>query len=143
MTVRFDPEKEVPSLELCWQLKNLGFPQEGGGWYWCRKPSNAMLDDTYKQKRGWGLKYCNWTETFEKYLAEERHMQTIIKAPTVRELGGWIKIAWGNMPVEIKTNCHYPYFPSEIDPNLLAEDLIWLAENGYVRFKEEVQHEEV
>jgi len=29
-------EKEVPSLELCRRLKELGFPQESSdsGWYW-------------------------------------------------------------------------------------------------------------
>jgi len=30
----FKPEKEVPNLELCKRLEELGYPQEGGGWYW-------------------------------------------------------------------------------------------------------------
>jgi len=30
----FNPENEVPSLELCKKLKGLGYPQGGGGWYW-------------------------------------------------------------------------------------------------------------
>ena len=32
-------EKEVPSLELCKRLKELGFSQKGEGWYWRRKIS--------------------------------------------------------------------------------------------------------
>gem|GEM_PF-5734743 len=36
-------EKEVPSLELCRRLKELGFPQESnGGWYWRRKISSKV-----------------------------------------------------------------------------------------------------
>jgi|GEM_PF-4671310 len=34
----FDPTKEVPSLELCEKLKEAGFPQDGTGWYWIKKP---------------------------------------------------------------------------------------------------------
>lgn len=32
----FNPELEVPSLGLCKKLKELGYPQEGGGWYWAK-----------------------------------------------------------------------------------------------------------
>ena len=38
----FNPELEVPSLELCKKLKELGLPQEGGGWYWKRKISSEI-----------------------------------------------------------------------------------------------------
>jgi len=34
----FDVKKEVPSLELCKKLKEIGFPQDTGGWYWIQNP---------------------------------------------------------------------------------------------------------
>jgi len=31
---KFNPTDEVPSLELCKRLREQGYPQNGGGWYW-------------------------------------------------------------------------------------------------------------
>ena len=33
----FGLAKEVPSLELCKRLKELGYPQENGEWYWVKR----------------------------------------------------------------------------------------------------------
>ena len=62
----FDITKEVPSLELCKKLKELGFPQEGGGWYWDLEDRCLVLI---------------WAEGVDN---------SLIKAPTCSELGEWI-----------------------------------------------------
>ena len=129
MAVSFDPTKEVPNPALCEKLEELGCPQNGGGWYWYVNIENANYRLVF-------------LEEFEGDFDED--VEVCIKAPTVRKLGEWIEIAWEDMSVETsvllmkrhKTNCHFPYLPSEINPDLLAKDLIWLAENGHVKFKE-------
>ena len=136
MAVRFDPTKEVPSLELCERLEKLGYPQDGESYYWRKEAGEKILGLLIdKSDLGWILlEYVDGFWVLSPYLCW-KELKKLIKAPTVRELGEWIKIAWENIPVGIKTRCHYPYSPSEIDPNLLAEDLIWLVENGYVKFR--------
>ena len=42
----FDIKSEVPSMELCKRLKELGFPQNGGGWYWI-KLSHTSSSENY------------------------------------------------------------------------------------------------
>ena len=40
----FDLTKGVPSLETCKRLKELGFPQEGTGYYWSKwKPDKSYI----------------------------------------------------------------------------------------------------
>ena len=65
----FDPEKEVPSLELCKRLKKLGYPQDGGGWYWYETEKKIYML--------WDTKEYNW-EIHNKYAP--------IKAPTIPEM---------------------------------------------------------
>ena len=85
----FNPEKEVPNLELCKKLKELGFPQDGGGWYWTQT-------DT-----GWRLGYCAEYNLAPKvkihmmFFAELgrvifRARHEIIKAPTITEMWEWL-----------------------------------------------------
>jgi len=67
----FDLKKEVPDLELCRKLKELGYPQEGGGWYWVKN----------------GLVYIS---VFSKSVQRRLDIQAkgeVVKAPTVAELG--------------------------------------------------------
>jgi hypothetical protein len=35
----FNPVKEVTDLELSRKLKEIGLPQDGGGWYWRELPN--------------------------------------------------------------------------------------------------------
>jgi len=138
----FDPTKEVPNLELCRRLKELGFPQEEGGWYWI----NGKLVFLTKGKKG----YLVWDpENVNYYLVDE--IENFLKAPTCRELGEWL-------PTEIECDGkiflyrqtlkrkEFPYWiwygyryehlhsvEADTEPNARAKMLIWLAENGYVR----------
>jgi hypothetical protein len=130
----FDPTKEVPSFELCKKLKELGFPQEGGGFYW------AITD----VKSPYKLLF--WEET-EPYPLIDK-----IKAPTCRELGEWLpyyipKLKFlhtergedGDFHLyydERMDNGAYIYIIAETEPNARAKILIWLVENGYVKFEE-------
>jgi len=116
----FDITKEVPSLKLCKKLKKLGFPQEGEGWYYTK----MMGDIDYRLQLFLGGSPL-----------QAQNVLDFIKAPTCRELAEWINIAYQNLPVEIKTKCRFPYAPDEINPNILAEDLIWLIEKRYFKFK--------
>ena len=73
----FDPKAEVPSLELCQRLKELGFPQTIGGWYWTRIEAIDGSGDI------WALDFA-YAPFFPNSVKE------IIKAPTCRELGEWL-----------------------------------------------------
>jgi len=144
----FDPKKEVPSLELCKQLKELGFPQDGGGWYWIK-----LI--TWEKPQ---LVYSGCAE-FEK-LANLPEKEYFIKAPTFIEL-------WKYLPKKIKTpkgkyanliikkisnvlqieydtytwdypNCYIKsIYPSELDS--ICKMCIWLREKGYIKFNKEAK----
>ena len=63
------PEDFVPSVETCIKLKELGFPQERGGWWWLKIGERWCLcldDDRY-------------SDVWDK-------AERVIKAPTVGEL---------------------------------------------------------
>jgi len=134
-----DYRKEVPSLELCKRLKELGFPQDGGGWYWV------------KIKKRWRLCLDNdrFNDCWEK-------VEKVIKAPTVAEMGEWLPPA-----LNLKEGDAYLYIDrpeenlwilsyslrdsficpiavdGETEANARAKLLIWLVENGYMSFKED------
>ena len=153
----FDPIKEVPSLELCKRLKELGYPQKDGGYYWIRKISPEveyelvfintkdfpaycpLFDPPLDPDEFRGECYvdgeCKLGVSFEDRIKCE--INPLIKAPTCRELGEWIDIAYQKHITSAYLTELLTYAPSEIEPNRLAEDLIWLVENGYVKFKKE------
>ena len=128
----FNPEKEVPSLELCKELKELGYPQEGGGWYW---------DETVDY---------SWKLCFYGNTPVHIESQSVIKAPTCRELGEWLPASIsvkGNIyELNIELNAisydtyddrSIGYYGDDNEANLRAKEIIWLAKNGYVKFKKE------
>ncbi|RLJ01289.1 MAG: hypothetical protein DRP11_04655 [Candidatus Aenigmatarchaeota archaeon] len=115
----FEPIKEVPNLELCKKLKELGYPQEGGGWYW-------DFED-YK------LAFI-WAEE----VADE-----LIKAPTCRELGEWLPQNWNIVSIQYKNgrwgvSSHeveeWRMWEADTEANARAKMLMWLVENRYVKF---------
>jgi len=71
---RFCPVDEVPSLELCKELREHGYPQDRGGWYW-------LVMQTEKREEPTGLHF------FEMRPVPPA-CQEYIKAPTPREVGG-------------------------------------------------------
>jgi len=102
-------EKEVPSLELCKRLKELGFPQSSGGWYW-------RVDE-----------YKKWLSFYTD--SEYKHRipnEIFIKAPTCREMIEWIS----------KVEPYHIISYKSITPKRLAKELICLAKNRRVKFKE-------
>lgn len=150
----FNPIREVPGLELCKRLKELGFPQDGGGWYWVKySSSGSWVVDFY------GIAY-KVKELLQKGL--------IIKAPTVNELDEWLPpeincpykdslsrcylIAWktveGWFCGYVPHGCTLEEFKAvqvtggdwrikkwgETKANAYAEMVIWLKSNGYVNF---------
>ena len=103
-------EKEVPSLELCKKLKKLGYPQENGGYWW------------YEE-----------TETGEFFVDTSgfpvRSQRIVCVAPTIRELVKWVD--------KSSLADEFVYYPSQINPNEFARDVIWLEQHGYIDFKKE------
>jgi len=145
----FDPTKEVPSLELCEKLKELGYPQEGGGWYFIKwKEEEPYASAITFDGRNWH-RIDGQTCSLPKFK---------IKAPTVQELGKWL-------PERIETSDdtysliiekygdgwtveYKSYNPHSIEPFdsliIISADTVsytmglmleWLVENGYVNFK--------
>jgi len=134
----FDIEKEVPSLELCEKLKELGYPQTGGGLYWdtwgdsLGRPQVVLIGD-------WDDFWPIMQRLKEKYY---------IKAPTLREMGElllWERemrkeglepnlLVW-KLPdkIVIRTPLfNMPQFEADTLPNVCAKMLIWLAENVHM-----------
>ncbi len=65
----FDVTNEVPSIKVCKKLKELGYPQDSGGWYW-------------------NIKDIESPPVFFNRLPNES--EYYIKAPTYCELWQWI-----------------------------------------------------
>jgi len=122
----FDPRKEVPSLELCKRLKELGFPQDSGGWYWVK----------FADRDRWRVMYDG--------IIDYEQVEEVIKAPTIRELGEWLpdefvsgRIIEEYACFDIKELESKDPFDIEADTeaDARAKMLIWLVENKYVNFE--------
>jgi len=70
----YSPEREVPSLDVCKKLREQGFPQDGGGWYW-------LVMKTAERTELASLRF------FRLRPVPLAH-QDYIKAPTFSEIGG-------------------------------------------------------
>ena len=126
----FDPKKEVPSLELCKRLKELGYPQDGGGWYW--------------DLRAEGFEKVRFFERTPK--KEIIKAGFYLKAPTVVEMGEWLPENWNIVSIRYG-NGHYGISSHELKSELMweadteanarAKLLIWLVENGHMGFEKE------
>ncbi len=137
----FNPVKEVPSIELCKKLKEIGYPQGGGGWYWAK---NNLI----------------YIPIFSKSVQRRLEIQSeseVIKAPTVVELGELL-IKAKNLLLKTKGNYQINYFlrPSktiivcdcgsfsagtykqichveaDTEANARAKAIIQLVESGYI-----------
>ena len=147
MAVRFDSTKEVPSLELCERLKKLGFPQDGEGWCWRKEAGGNFLGVLIdKSDLGWTLlEYVDGFWVQSPYLCW-KELKKLIKAPTVRELGEWLPNEFcsgrimdylcENMELDPAVKDKYPIMHADTEANARAKMIIWLVENGYIKFKE-------
>jgi len=109
-------ENQVPSLELCKKLKELGYSQKGL-FYW----------------------YVEEGKTFIS--VEELDLEECYVAPTVAEMGEWLDGTRSGMYGEEARCIHFKHGDghSEYDKteaNARAKMLIWLVENDYIDFKE-------
>ncbi len=147
----FNPEAEVANLELSIKLKELGFPQDGGGFYWERYKGLSGMEIVFEEK----TPINNLSFTF-------------IKAPTSREVGEWLPpywISWRDREgkywisrirnfscsfdsedypelspddrVSLENFLKRGYKPTDTEPNARAKMLIWLIKNGFVKFGKE------
>jgi len=131
----FKVEKEVPSLELCKRLKKLGFSQRGGGWYWIKNKGKWKLAFFVGKANPYIFSFYDPGQLTIVYRQKDyRRKDDFIKAPTCREILEWIEIAYQKYITDVPP----AYTFSEIEPNILAKELIWLAEHKYVGFKKEV-----
>ena len=122
----FDPTKEVPNLELCRKLKELGYPQEGGGWYWINPDG-----------KGYFLSYFETSD----YLSNMD-----FKAPTCPEMEEWFPANF-RLHKDKKNLYRLIQFLNYEEvleewivattlPNAYAKAVVWLKENGYIKFQE-------
>jgi hypothetical protein len=81
-------ESEVLSVNLCRELKMLGYPQDATGWYW------VSYQGTYYS--WWRLYDIELTDykfydiIYEKVIYLPKDMTEIIKAPTCQEMLYWL-----------------------------------------------------
>ena len=137
-----NPEKEVPCQELCEILKKLGYPQEGGGWYWAK----WYEDDDHS------LMFSDDGRIFHDVIDGEiiplRAPVEKTKAPTSPEIERFFSEAL----TKIKNNqCCYVLFDDglnvevvrefvsrgSIEANALAKMLIKNIHKGRIRFTKE------
>ena len=142
----FNPEKEVASLELCRKLKELGYPQDEGGWYWA-------ISNVYNQKGELIRKDIE----LDYYRRKPSLGNTeYIKPPTVAEMWEWLPFyikekdthtfylemskdyKSGNLCLAYKsTRISIPpiYLTTGRPVEVMGMTLIWLAENNYINFR--------
>lgn len=110
------PENEVPSLELCRQMKELSFSQEGI-WYWCNHHT-LPIDDCDKE---W------YVDNSSGMLDRGIYPYHKILAPTTAQMGRWAGQHLGNFR---------PWYNDESEPDYRAKMLIHLAKEGLINPKE-------
>lgn len=79
-------EKQVPSLELCIKLKELGFPQHGEGFYWVGLPEDLILEEN-PQKR-WVVVFLTEIQLMDYVYNRE----PFVKAPSIVELNEYLNM---------------------------------------------------
>ena len=101
----FKPELEVPDIEYCKKLKDLGFPQNGGGWYWSIDNQGKVFLSFFQKMTNGDIEHDERINFLKR-----------IKAPTVRELGEW-------MPSSIEKEYSYASGAKRIFENRVVSDI--------------------
>ncbi len=127
-------EKQVPSLELCKKLKELGYPQEG-----------LFMWDTNEKLRV-GIDKVNHPHSKTAYpdtIELEVSGEDWSIAPTVAELGEWlphyvisrkVKDEWIINTTDDRL-IKEANFTAESEVDVRSYMLIWLVENKHLEFK--------
>ena len=133
-------EKEVPSLELCKKLKDLGYPQNGDGWYWVKIRGEWKLILRYRSEYEL-LKGGMVLETDGSVGGIGLEAEGLIRAPTCPEMDGFLPCyVWFNRNENLKNryeahdSSHQHSERASSLPDSYAKMLVWLRENGYVIF---------
>jgi len=139
-------KKEVANLELSKKLKELGFPQNEPGWFWCLRKDSEFYDLFFTMDKMYFYKPKQYEEFF---IFEYHHLQDYIKAYTNSELGEWLPFYLPELRfLRIEKNedgFHYYYeaialkgcyFIEELEANARAKTLIWLRKNGCITFNQ-------
>jgi len=140
----FNPEDEVPSFDLCLKLKKLGYPQEGGGWYWEELPDDVCLQSNPKQR--WILSYLSSSqiiamedgEVYRMSSLYARETKPLVKAPSSREIERWLPSMTDTRRLPDGRYCCCGKFKvvGDTEPNARVEMLIQLRIKGIVDFKQ-------
>lgn len=127
-------EKEIPKFELCKKLKELGYPQDDGLFYWLLLPTWDEPELVYA--------YGSFGQEINNLPAFK------FKAPMVQELSEWLPSNAGNLELHIAGGYYGWKISYENDnwidfdlfvggrklADALAQILIKLHEKGYVDF---------
>jgi len=153
----FDVKKEIPSLEFCKKLKELGYPQKGGGWYYIEEKIGyrygwnlVLIRDVHRAIDNYKIKaptICEMEEVFPFEIIVEGNSKysEICRLISYKNNEGWW---YGYIPI----NCSLEEFiPIQIDypdkedwrikfwggtkPNACIKTFIWLIKNKYISFK--------
>ena len=159
-------EKEVPSLELCKRLKEVGYPQDTNGYLWvnakkvwlCGEDSWQITEEFYltTEEPYYPLGGIPQTDWAKKQRDDWYSKLQMYKAPTIRELAEWIyvytdtnkEIVTGKYTLTQQYSCRlenksrgykicYQEFTANTEPDACAKMLIWLKQHGYIDFKKE------
>ncbi len=96
-------EREVPSLELCKKLKEVGYPQDTDGYLWvnakkvwvCGEECWAITEEFYlaNEKPYYPLGGIPQTDWAKKQRDDWYSRLQWYKAPTCREVGEWLPVS--------------------------------------------------
>jgi len=120
---------EVPTLDLCKKMKELGYPQNKRGWRWVE-----ILEEG--KTSSWHL-ISPYEDPEEYAYVKGDIVSQIIYAPTNGELGeqlpeGFCEFKFNNK-FWIKNKEDYDYLVSDdIEVNARSNMWIWLRKNGYI-----------
>ena len=157
---------QVPDMNICEKLREVGYPQRNGGWYWvkwekdedweliymgrveyCPHVTQSADPDEYKGDCDFNGECTRWMNDF--WSCPLLHL---IKAPTVGELGKYLPssesethefkcfkdpiMGWG-CGFRDKTEIReHLVWDKKNEANVRAKMLIWLVENNYMNFEE-------
>lgn len=125
----YKPERDIASLELAEKLKELGFSQDGEGFYW-----RELAKDF------WVITYISLPKELE--ILKDFN---IIRTPTIAEVLEWLpEDIEDGRPFFLEKNydqyrCGYETVVVKEDfypANALTKLLLWAYEHGYVKFEE-------
>lgn len=125
-------DKHYPSLELCKKLTEIGFPQTENFW------TDYKFTQVKETKEyHWTIRDTIWTSDYE-------YIREFYLCPSVMEMLDVIPksdiiIRWNYPDWRVIHDSKNYWTRDEFLPNALAEMVLWLNDNNYISFKENLQ----